>query len=595
MWMPGQTYLAVDLGTSHTVAVVRRDGQLPRTLLFDGSPLLPSGVFVDATGAAHTGRDAQRLARTRPERFEPHPKQRIDDGTVLLGSDAVPVEALLAAVLRRVAQTAREAGVTESAAAVPAVLTCPAGWGQSRRRVLLAAARLASSGLLGDAQLVEEPVAAAAYCLEVLGEQIATGRSLAVFDFGGGTLDVAVVQNGPSGLRVLSSGGLADLGGLDLDAVLVEYLLAPARGSDPELWRRLSGSLPEHRHERQSFWDEVRAAKEMLSRTTVAPVHLPGGRSAIHLTREELERLTSPLVDVAVAATRAVLSSVDGAALAGIFLVGGSSRLPLVASRLHAAFGIAPQVPEQPELPVAHGALLVPRPEAAAAAVPSAAAVPAAAAAPPAAVAERAVTEHTLTARSAPPAVAALRRRRLVWALLAVLVAAAITVAALVVPGLGGSGRESPDSGASNIAGSSGRAEVSTAPSTGPGTVQAVQDFVACNVEGVDLLCPTHPMCWGAISKADPPTATPVDCGARHQWQTFAAGYSSADSGQDLADDPAVKAACNEKVLTARSTAPTDTQDWPLAQIAQRTAGRIVFHCVAQKRGSVEWSGTAFA
>src|SRR3954447_11942383 len=98
MWMPGQTYLAVDLGTSNTVAVVRRDGQLPRPLLFDGSPLLPSGVLVDASGAAHTGHDARRLARAQPERFEPHPKQRIDEGTVYLGTDAVPVETLLAAI-----------------------------------------------------------------------------------------------------------------------------------------------------------------------------------------------------------------------------------------------------------------------------------------------------------------------------------------------------------------------------------------------------------------------------------------------------------------------------------------------------------------
>src|SRR6266542_4838213 len=55
--------LAIDLGTSHTVAVVRRDDQPPRTLLFDGSPALPSGVFAASDGALHTGRDAERLAQ----------------------------------------------------------------------------------------------------------------------------------------------------------------------------------------------------------------------------------------------------------------------------------------------------------------------------------------------------------------------------------------------------------------------------------------------------------------------------------------------------------------------------------------------------
>jgi molecular chaperone DnaK (HSP70) len=72
-------WLAVDLGTTHTVAVVGREGQEPRSLLFDGSPLLPSGVYLDAAGELHTGRDAQRLAAAEPARFEPHPKRRIDE------------------------------------------------------------------------------------------------------------------------------------------------------------------------------------------------------------------------------------------------------------------------------------------------------------------------------------------------------------------------------------------------------------------------------------------------------------------------------------------------------------------------------------
>jgi hypothetical protein len=81
----------------------------------------------------------------------------------------------------------------------------------------------------------------------------------------------------------------------------------------------------------------------------------------LHLTREEVERLAGPLIDRAVDETRRLLDGVSrqtgGVSLAGILLVGGSSRIPLVATRLHGRFGVGPMVPEQPELPVALGAL----------------------------------------------------------------------------------------------------------------------------------------------------------------------------------------------------------------------------------------------
>ena len=90
------------------------------------------------------------------------------------------------------------------------VLTYPADWGQQRRAVLKEAARLAG---IGNALLVDEPVAAGRYCVDVLNQQVPPGRSLVIFDFGGGTLDLAVVRREPDGLRVLATGGLDDLGG----------------------------------------------------------------------------------------------------------------------------------------------------------------------------------------------------------------------------------------------------------------------------------------------------------------------------------------------------------------------------------------------
>src|SRR6266545_1667182 len=274
--------LVIDLGTCHTVAVVQREGQAPRPLLFDGSPLLPSGVYRDPGGTLAVGRDAERLSHLDPSRFEPYPKRCVDDGAVLLGDAPTPVVELLAALLRRVVGEASPDGTPRLV-----TLTCPADWGPQRRDILRTAARAAG---LRDVRLVDEPVAAATYCAEVLGQPVPVGRSLLVFDFGGGTLDVTVVRRDPDGMRVLAVGGLDDLGGVDVDAALVGHLGQLVALRHPEVWRRLVDphGTGEQRH-RRTFWTEVRAAKEMLSRAPSAPVQIPGTDDALHLTREQLE------------------------------------------------------------------------------------------------------------------------------------------------------------------------------------------------------------------------------------------------------------------------------------------------------------------
>jgi molecular chaperone DnaK (HSP70) len=76
--------LAIDFGTSNTVAALLIDGQAPRTVNFDTSPMLPSAVYYSVDGRLTVGREAQRLARLDPTRFEPNPKRRVDDGEMLL-------------------------------------------------------------------------------------------------------------------------------------------------------------------------------------------------------------------------------------------------------------------------------------------------------------------------------------------------------------------------------------------------------------------------------------------------------------------------------------------------------------------------------
>ncbi|WP_412540628.1 Hsp70 family protein [Longispora sp. K20-0274] len=347
--------IGVDLGTSNTVAMLRGPDGRARPLLFDGQPTLPSAVYLDERGQLHVGRDAQRLAQLDPARYEPNPKRRIDEPVVLLGPAEVPVVDLLAATLRRIADAA-----VETVGFLPrAVLTCPAAWGPVRRDTLVRAVALAG---WPPVVLVPEPVAAARYFAGTLRRPVPVGACLAVFDFGGGTVDIAVVRNdGPEhGFTVLGSGGLEDVGGLDLDAALVAHLGTVLARVAPEAWRALADPrTPADRRARRLFWEDVRGAKEMLSRTTSAPVPVPGLDQAVHLTRAELEAVAAGPLGRAVARARAVITGcgLDPAQLAGLFLVGGSSRVPMVGRLLHAELGIAPTVLEQPELPVAEGAL----------------------------------------------------------------------------------------------------------------------------------------------------------------------------------------------------------------------------------------------
>jgi molecular chaperone DnaK len=348
--------LGVDLGTSNTVAVMRAPDGRARTLLFDGSPLLPSAVYAEPSGAIVVGRDAVHSARLDPARFEPNPKRRIDDGAVLLGDREVPVVQLLAAVLTRVVDEFRR---TVGAGVVPQVtITCPAAWGATRRLVLSDAAAAAG---LGPVRLVPEPVAAATYFTQVLGKQVPVGSVVVVHDFGAGTFDASVVARTAGGFEVLAVDGRDDIGGLDVDEAIIGFIKKIAVERDAEGWARLERpSTVEERRARRLLWDDVRVAKERLSRQPAADVNVPMLGIDVHVTREELEGLAQGIVEQTIRVTQGVIrwSKLPEGRLAGVFLVGGSSRMPLVGTLLHRALGEPPVVIDSPELVVAEGSLL---------------------------------------------------------------------------------------------------------------------------------------------------------------------------------------------------------------------------------------------
>jgi actin-like ATPase involved in cell morphogenesis len=345
--------LGIDFGTSTTVAMLGGPDGRVNPLLFDASPLLPSAVCAAPGAELLVGADAVRAAVGHPMGLELNPKRRIDEGTVWLGERELPVAELIAAVLVRVrVEASRVAGQ----AVDEVVLTHPASWGPVRLAVLAEAARRAGLDGVG---LVAEPVAATAYFTSVLAHRLPSGQCAVVYDLGAGTFDVSVVRTTSVGFEVVASDGLADFGGLDLDAVVVDHARAVTAGR-VAAWQRLD--LPRTAADRQAnltLWSGARAVKEQLSRHAQGDLQVPLVDEQVHLTREAFEAAARPYFDRTAALVRGVLrtAGVPVDRVGAVFLVGGASRLPLAATVLHRTLGVAPTVIEQPELVVAQGAL----------------------------------------------------------------------------------------------------------------------------------------------------------------------------------------------------------------------------------------------
>lgn len=368
--------VAVDFGTSNTCAAMSVGGAAPQVVVVDGAPLMPSAVYAGPEGGLFVGQEAQRQAAIDPSRYEPHPKRCLDEGELLLGDQALPVVEVVRAVLARmVAEARRAAG---GAPVDQLVLTHPVDWGPVRPVVL----RRAADPLASEVVLLPEPVAATLFYLtEVRATEplpgsaawstLTHGAALAVLDFGGGTVDASVVQCWAPGagratrgadITILATRGDPTFGGADLDDALLEQVGAICSPVDPVAWRALvEGRELADRRRRRVLLADVRTAKETLSRHAYADVPLPAPFRDVHVTRADLEQLITPALGTPVARLEAALAAAgcgrDRAQPAGVFLVGGSSRIPLVARLVHERIGIVPLTLEVPETVVARGAL----------------------------------------------------------------------------------------------------------------------------------------------------------------------------------------------------------------------------------------------
>ena len=280
----------------------------------------------------------------------------MDEATLLLGTRVVGVGEALGAVLA--ATVDRAAPALRGARPATLVLTHPASWGASRREVL----RRAGAGLAGQLVLVPEPVAVAAHAAWMRPAGAPDGP-VAVLDVGTRTARAAVVTTGP-GPGVLAERSSRAFGGDDADELLLRAVLATLPADAPGAARVrevVAGStLPDRRH-RQVLVEDVRAARERLSDAEQAEIPLPGGATSAWCSRGELEDLLREPCEGLVALLTRTLSDagVEAAALAGLRLVGGFARTPLLGTLVHRELGVPPVVPPEPRTVAARGALLV--------------------------------------------------------------------------------------------------------------------------------------------------------------------------------------------------------------------------------------------
>ena len=344
----------IDLGTTNSVIAHVVDGR-PAALAMAGSPVVPS-VVMYGDGGVVVGREARNLELLNPERTLRSVKRRMGSDQVwhLPHGDVRPEEAS-AEILRFLRDGAARA---TGADVRDVVITVPAYFDESQRRATLEAGRLAGLNVL---PLINEPTAAAMVYDHVGLDGAAEEPELVlVYDLGGGTFDVSVLEVFGEVREVRSTTGDSHLGGDDFDAILVEVFLG-ALGAARATAERDRGAMArlqrvaEETKIRLSSELEVAVREEFLATHEGRAVHL-----STTVTRREFESLLAPLLNSTLTLTQRALddAGVSPEELSRVCLVGGSTRIPRVRELLRDALDADIHEEVDPDLAVALGAAL---------------------------------------------------------------------------------------------------------------------------------------------------------------------------------------------------------------------------------------------
>ena len=368
--------IGIDLGTTNSaVAVMESSG--PEILEnAEGARTTPSVVAVAKTKERLVGVAARRQAVTNPtntvygiKRFIGHAfddkavqedvknapfsvKQSSTGGvSIVLGDKEHSPEEVSAMVLRKLKEDAEArlgGSITE------AVITVPAYFNDAQRKATKDAGKIAG---LEVKRIINEPTAAAlAY-----GFDKKKNEKIAVFDFGGGTFDVSILQVGDDVVEVKSTGGDSHLGGRDIDREVLRYVIA-------EYLKESGVDLSGDSLAVQRLDEEVERAKKELSQSQETEINIPFITSTsagpqhllIKLTRAKLEELAKQYIDKALDITKGVLSDASASVsdINEVILVGGQTRMPAMIKAVEDLFGKQPNRSINPDEVVALGAAI---------------------------------------------------------------------------------------------------------------------------------------------------------------------------------------------------------------------------------------------
>ena len=364
--------IGIDLGTTNSVVAIM-EGKEPRVITNEeGGRLTPSVVAFDDKGEVLVGQIARRQAITNPEntvfsvkrfmgrRFEEavEEQKRVpykvvrgasgEAGLEIRGKKYTPPEisARILMKLKRAAEEFLGQKVTE------AVITVPAYFNDAQRQATKDAGKIAG---LEVKRIVNEPTAAAlAYGLDKGKDHI-----IAVYDFGGGTFDISVLEVGEKVVEVVATNGDTHLGGDDLDQLIIEWLIAEFKkdqgidvSKDKMVLQRLKEAAEKAKIELSSVL-ETEINLPFLTADASGPKHLQ-----MRLSRAKFEQMMQPLVDRTMAPLKQALKDSGKAPqeIDEVVLVGGSTRIPLVQKMVKEFFGKEPHKGVNPDEVVALGA-----------------------------------------------------------------------------------------------------------------------------------------------------------------------------------------------------------------------------------------------
>ena len=342
--------IGIDLGTTNSCVAVIEGGQPTVIVNAEGARTTPSVVAFSKKGERLVGEPAKRQAVTNADRTISSIKRHMGtDYRVSIDRKKYTPQEISAFILMKLKKDAENylgERVTE------AVITVPAYFSDAQRQATKDAGKIAG---LKVERIINEPTAAAlAYGLDN-GEP----QKILVYDLGGGTFDVSVIEIGDKVIEVLATSGDTHLGGDDFDDRLVSYLVS-------EFKRTEGVDISKDKMAMQRVREEAEKAKKELSSAATTNVNLPfivttksGAKHMdITVTRAKFEELTADLVDRTAGPVMTALSDagINKSELNKVLLVGGSTRIPAVREKVRMLTGLEPSKNMNPDECVALGA-----------------------------------------------------------------------------------------------------------------------------------------------------------------------------------------------------------------------------------------------